>query len=170
MNPSFDGTLYPDISHEAKGEVYQYKLSLISILLNPPELLVYRVVCGVSWLLLIWCLTHSPESILLWVAFFALTAFSWKMLLHSGLPPRFHGKAMNLCITERAVTIEMSGNLYSVPRNYIKVRKGWLRTNILSTLIGHCFLVNESVIPFEVLKSKVESPNTAAPTPTPTQQ
>lgn len=138
------------ISNE-DGVQYDYELSAAAILLNPPQALIYRMVCVVALPALAWGIFNSPASIPLWVmaglvSWFALRAFS-------GVRDAFllKNRAMSLCFTKSIVLLESNGRVFSSPKNLVNVSRGFVGINVLSFPKGGHILVRSDTLSLDEL-------------------
>lgn len=143
------------------GVQYDYKLSLVANLLNPPELLVYRCLSGLFLLVSIWHIFYDPNDPVAWSLLILAAAYSWYFAFRHGLP--FYGKMISLAITKDVVACEISGNFRYVPRNQVTVRKGLAGTHIISRPAhGDYLLVSKDAIGFDQLKAEITAPSSAS--------
>jgi hypothetical protein len=141
---------------------YDYKLSLVSNILNPPEVFVYRCTGIFSFGVCIWLLFQYPENSVGWLASVVAGAFYWIFVFRHGLPLYSKGKLVSLVITEKSVALETNGNFFHVPRNQVTVRRGLAGTHVISRPHGDYLLVNKDAISFDQLKAEITAPSLAS--------
>jgi hypothetical protein len=142
-----------------EGKVYEYRLSLLSNLLNPPEVLLYRCACVFSLLVSMGLILKGPSNPVGWIMLIVLSAVSWQFLFRHGLPLYSNGKLVSLVITDELVALETNGKFFHAPRNQVTVRRGLAGTYIISRPHGDCLLVNKDAIGFDQLKAEITAPS-----------
>jgi hypothetical protein len=152
----------PTISNE-DGVQYDYKLGLISNLLNPPEVFILRCVCIFLLLISIWLLFQGTDNLIGWLMLVIASAFSWQFRFRHDMHLLSREKLVSLVITEKLVALETNGKFFHVPRNQVKVRRGLAGTYIISRWAhGDYILVNKDAIGFDQLKAEIEAPSPAS--------
>jgi hypothetical protein len=147
----------PTTSNE-DGVQYDYKLSLASNLLNPPEFFILRCVCVFLLIISIWLLFQGADNPIAWLMLIIAAAFSWHFCFRHGMPLYSKGKLVSLVITEKLVALETNGKFFHVPRNQVTVRRGLAGTHIISRPHGDYLLVNKDAISFDQLKAEIKKP------------
>jgi hypothetical protein len=161
--PPFAGHLSDLKGDSPEGKVYEYKLSLLSNLLNPPEVFIYRCACVFSLLVSIWLILQGPANPVGWIMLIVFAAMSWQFVFRHGLPLYSKGKLVSLVITDELVALEINGKFFHVPRNQVTVRRGLAGTHIISRWAhGDYLLVNKDAIGFDQLKAEITAPSPAS--------
>jgi len=139
------------------GVQYDYQLTVFAFLLNPPELLIYRVAFILIFPFLFWGLINEPSSILLWFTLFMVIVISWGTFFRKLFFFSAKQRTMSFCITKNLVALQTDGRFYSSSKKLAKVRRGLAGTYIVSTSGLSYYLISSKNVSFEVLKSQVES-------------
>lgn len=148
-----------------EGKVYQYRISLLANLLNPPEAFIWRCAGVFSLGVCIWMLFICFDNPVGWLAVILTGAFTilagaffWIFCFRHGLPLYSKGKLVSLVITKQAVALEANEKFFYVPKQQVKVRRGLAGTHIISRwAYGDYLLVSKDAISFDQLKSEIES-------------
>jgi hypothetical protein len=145
-----------------KGKRYQYKLSLLSHLLNPPGLFFFRSLCAVSIFVSAWLFLLAPDKPVAYLMVVTVGTICWHFGFRNGFPLYSKGKLVSLVITDKLVAIETNGRFFVTPKNQMTLSRGMARTFILSkrgrgdlfyARPGDYFLVDEDAVSFEQLES-----------------
>lgn len=147
-----------DLKKAAPGcKVYEYKLTKFSIMVNPPILLIARLLCiaVISITILFLVFKTSAES-LLWIILVIELVIAWKVF-RPGLALYSEGKLISLIITDKLFASEVNGRFFWSPKIGVKVQRGLAGAHIISRPQGDCLLINKDAISFEELKAKFKT-------------